>query len=115
MADWCFHNRIFVEGTIVVKVFILFSLVLLSGCKKSARSNSEEESKKVYASDVIPFFNHWNLILGDGENVGQAIDFENKDFFYATSDSDDRWVVFKTPNEVIHMVHRTIREQNLLN
>ena len=30
--------------------------------------------------------------------MGQATDFENKDFFYATSENNVDWVVFKTPN-----------------
>ena len=50
------------------------------------------------ANDVIPIFEHWNLILGDGSNAGQAVDFENMDFFYTTSDEEGDWVVFKTPN-----------------
>ena len=51
-----------------------------------------------YASDVIPFFNHWNLILGDGSNAGQAINYEHKDFFYTAKDNEGGWVVFKAPN-----------------
>ena len=30
--------------------------------------------------------------------MGKAIDYENKDFFYATTDDEVEWVVFKTPN-----------------
>ena len=50
------------------------------------------------ANDIIPFFQHWNLILGDGSNVGQATNFDNKNFFYTAADEQDVWVVFKTPN-----------------
>ena len=50
------------------------------------------------ANDVIPTFKHWNLILGDGSNVGPATDFENEDFFYTKKDDDGDWVVFKAPN-----------------
>lgn len=49
-------------------------------------------------NDVIPFFQHWNLILGDGSNAGQATDYLNKDFFYTAKDNSEDWVVFKTPN-----------------
>lgn len=54
--------------------------------------------KVVYASDVIPFFQHWNLILGDGSNAGQAKDFEQKDFFYTANEGSQNWVVYKAPN-----------------
>ena len=45
----------------------------------------EETKKTVYASDIIPFFDHWKLILGDGSNAGIANNFENKDFFYTAN------------------------------
>jgi len=82
---------------------VLVTLLLLTSCsgttKKSDTSNeSKEEQKTVYASDVIPFFDHWKLILGDGSNAGIPIDFENKDFFYTTNENNSEWVVFKSPN-----------------
>jgi hypothetical protein len=73
------------------------TILLFVGCKNQ-NGNSEQPTLAVKANDVIPIFEHWNLILGDGSNVGQATDFENKDFFYATSDDKGDWVVFKTPN-----------------
>ncbi len=60
--------------------------------------NSCAKDKKEKPNDVIPFFQHWNLILGDGSNIGQAIDYSNEDFFYAMHDENEDWVVFKTPN-----------------
>ena len=54
--------------------------------------------KTIYPSDVTPIFEHWNLILGDGSNVGKATNFEKKEFFYATNDGNTDWVVYKTPN-----------------
>jgi hypothetical protein len=70
---------------------LLFSLscIVLSSC--------DTKPKNTIANDIIPFFQHWNLILGDGSNVGQATDYEHKDFFYTAHDKED-WVVFKTPN-----------------
>lgn len=59
--------------------------------------NSEPEKVK-YPSDVLPIFNDFNLILGDGSNARQPIDFEHKDFFYTVSDSTGDWVVYKAPN-----------------
>jgi len=55
-------------------------------------------SKSIYPSDVIPFYDRFNLILGDGTNVGKAMNFENKDFLYTTNEGNRNWVVYKTPN-----------------
>ena len=63
--------------------------------KKASKTSAEESH---YPSDVIPFFDHWNLILGDGSNAGIANAFEQKDFFYTQKDSLGDWVVFKAPN-----------------
>jgi hypothetical protein len=85
----------------------LGTLLFLTSCsdtpKKSNTSTELNTSEKevqrtVYASDVIPFFDHWKLILGDGSNAGIATNFENKDFFYTTNDGNSEWVVFKSPN-----------------
>ncbi|AWV97281.1 polysaccharide lyase family 7 protein [Arcticibacterium luteifluviistationis] len=70
--------------------------VILNSCSNTA--NKEETKETVYASDVIPFFDDWNLILGDGSNVGHANNFENEDFFYTVNDGKTNWVVFKSPN-----------------
>ena len=94
------------------KTISLLSAILILGstlnsCKNSTKesnpsttqSTDEKEAQKtVYASDVIPFFDHWKLILGDGSNVGIANTYENKDFFYTTNDGENDWVVFKAPN-----------------
>jgi len=86
---------------VVLLLSVLFVLgISLNSCKKSPEKLQKEEEtpKTVYASDIIPFFNHWNLILGDGSNAGVANDFENKDFFYTSHDEKGDWVVFKAPN-----------------
>ena len=49
-------------------------------------------------NNIIPIFEHFNLILGDGSNAGKAINYENKDFFFGTEDDSGKWVVFKSPN-----------------
>lgn len=79
----------------VSKLLILLIFITLNGCKNTTK---KETKKTVYASDVIPFFNNWRLILGDGSDVGIANNFENKDFFYTANDGKNNWVVFKTPN-----------------
>jgi len=66
--------------------------------KESDTKSTENAAQTVYASDIIPFFDHWNLILGDGSNAGIANDFEHNDFFYATNEDEINWVVYKAPN-----------------
>lgn len=78
---------------------LITALLFIIGCAPTAKETDENEKKEtVYPSDVIPFFNHWNLILGDGSNAKQAIDYAHEDFFYTKKDGDAHWVVFKTPN-----------------
>ncbi len=80
-------------------LLIISTFLILNGCANSAKeSKSTIAMDTIYASDIIPFFQHWNLILGNGTNAGPAIDFEQKDFFYAANDGKKDWVVFKTPN-----------------
>jgi len=70
-----------------------------TNCKKTNDAPNENDPKEtVYASEVIPFFDDWKLILGDGSNAGVANNFENKDFFYVANDGKDDWVVFRAPN-----------------
>ncbi|WP_298893440.1 polysaccharide lyase family 7 protein [uncultured Psychroserpens sp.] len=83
----------------LVTVFTLGVFLILSSCNNTEKkSNKKEGQKTVYASDVIPFFNDWNLILGDGSNVGHANNFEHEDFFYTANDGKEDWVVYKAPN-----------------
>ncbi len=79
--------------------FIIFYcfLFLIAGCRNS-NNGPKNKTENLTANAVIPFFEHWNLILGDGSNVGQATTFEHKDFFYTAQDDQGDWVVFKTPN-----------------
>lgn len=86
------------KTTSLVFILLHFSFFIV-GCKNSTKKHEVKETHKtVYASDLIPFFNHWNLILGDGSNAGVANNFEHKDFFYAIDDNGSDWVVFKAPN-----------------
>ena len=85
--------------TSVSKLLIFSIFLMLNSCNNTEKkTNKKETQKTVYASDVIPFFDHWKLILGDGSNAGVANNFEHKDFFYTVSDGNNNWVVFKTPN-----------------
>ena len=75
----------------IFRPFTVIFFMQFLGCTENSKPSQ-------IASKFIPFFQHWNLILGDGSNVGKAIDYQNKDFFYVTSDGEEEWVVFKTPN-----------------
>ncbi|MFS4494414.1 polysaccharide lyase family 7 protein [Maribacter sp. 2308TA10-17] len=83
-------------------IMLLGVLLASNGCADKTKSDKETKNtvmaNGVKANDIIPFFQHWNLILGDGTNAGQATDYENKDFFYTSSDDKGDWVVFKSPN-----------------
>ncbi|WP_420399232.1 polysaccharide lyase family 7 protein [Flagellimonas sp.] len=85
-----------------LNVSVISVILLLSGCveRKAQKSSEhlEEMAMGTSANEVIPFFQHWNLILGDGSNVGQATNYEHEDFFYTVKDDEKDWVVFKTPN-----------------
>lgn len=90
-------NRKYIKS--VSKFLILGIFLILNSCNKTAKkTNKNETQKTVYASEIIPFFDHWKLILGDGSNVGFANNFENKDFFYTAKDENGDWIVFKAPN-----------------
>ena len=83
----------------VSALLILSAFCVVNSCSKTTKKNTAKEIKKnLYASDVIPFFDNWKLVLGNGENAGIANNFENKDFFYTEKDNHGEWVVFKAPN-----------------
>jgi len=85
--------------TSISTLLIVGIFLLLNSCSNTAKKPAEKEIQKtVYPSDVISFFDHWKLILGDGSNAGIANNFEHKDFFYSLNDGKTDWVVFKTPN-----------------
>ena len=83
-------------------LFMICTILLFISCAENKKQKSTDKTENVAigrsANDIIPFFQHWNLILGDGSNVGQATDYENKNYFYTASDENGDWVVFKTPN-----------------
>tara|TARA_R110002073_G_scaffold108336_2_gene243326 strand:- start:7750 stop:9783 length:2034 start_codon:yes stop_codon:yes gene_type:complete len=83
-------KSIFANYSLIVSVILIFNC-----CDENKKQNKTIGTN---ANDIIPTFQHWNLILGDGSNVGQATNYENKDFFYTTRDNKEDWVVFKTPN-----------------
>ena len=93
--------------TTSLAAFLVLSVMLtLGSCNTAAKKKEattpstdvKEAENTVYPSDVIPFFENWKLILGDGTNAGIATNFEHKDYFFTTNEGDTNWVVFKTPN-----------------
>ncbi len=89
------------------KITILSAALLTILIGISCGSNGSPQGSKVSdvstssgknPHDVIPTFDLWNLILGDGTNVGKATEYSNKDYFYVASEDNTDWVVFKTPN-----------------
>nr|WP_313809968.1 polysaccharide lyase family 7 protein [Allomuricauda sp.] len=92
----------FLSHSVTFYIFSISCILLFSNCaenkKRKPDGRFENEMAGNFASDVIPFFQHWNLILGDGSNVGRAIKYEHKNFFYTEKDSTGGWVVFKSPN-----------------
>ena len=81
----------------LIGIMVLFTCCN-GGNKKTPEHLKDLSSTTIKANDVIPFFEHWNLILSDGTNAGPAVDYENKDFFYTSTDENGNWVVFKSPN-----------------
>jgi hypothetical protein len=76
----------------------MIALLLVVACNSSDQTSGEETQKTVYPSDVIPFYNHFSLILGNGENAGDVTGKEFEGFFYTTNEDEKDWVVYKTPN-----------------
>lgn len=89
------------QSKTTIFTIMIGAFLLLNSCKdikQDVSKTNEKVSKGIVANDVIPFFQHWSLILGDGSNVGQATDYENENFFYTTNDGKSNWVVYKAPN-----------------
>ena len=87
----------------ITYLFILFLIVF--GCKDSSKTvintSVQSEKSRKYPSDVIPFMEQWKILLGDGTRSEDLINFQKDGFFYAESDEDTDWVVYKTPNSGI--------------
>ncbi|MEL6988406.1 MAG: polysaccharide lyase family 7 protein, partial [Bacteroidota bacterium] len=78
-------------------VLFLGFLIFIVSCTDNKIGDSNEITKQqMLPNEVLPIFQYWNLILGDGSNAGKATKIEHKDYFYVSQDGE--WVVFKTPN-----------------
>lgn len=76
----------------LLSTLLVFGIFLtLNSCSDTAKESNKKEA--------LNFFDHWNLILGDGSNAGIITNkFEHKDFFYTVNEDAQNWVVYKTPN-----------------
>ena len=79
-------------------LLVIGLIFFLNSCSNTTEKNDNETNDVVYPSDVISYFDEWNLILGDASNAGQANDLKHDDFFYITKEDETNWVVYKTPN-----------------
>jgi hypothetical protein len=84
---------------------IIGTLLVVFACKNNSKTtlesmtNTQEVLK--YPSDVFPFMDEWEILLGDGSRSVDLVNFEKKDFFYVVNDGKSDWVVYKTPNSGI--------------
>jgi hypothetical protein len=91
-------NRKYIKSAITVFCILLMLGSCKNETKKSEKSVESTPQKVVYPSDVIPIFNNFKLVLGDGSNVGKPLNYKHKDYFYTKSDDSGDWVVYKSPN-----------------
>ena len=97
-------NKINIKRISTLPLLALCFAFLLSNCTSNEPTkNTEDKSEKVaiattYPSDVIPFFDKWKMLLGDGTSIENLVNYEQKDFFYAKNDGSTDWVVYRTPN-----------------
>lgn len=85
------------------RVFFIsvLSLSMLSCSTKSDKKEvSSPESISQYPSDIMPSFDQWSIMLGDGEVKKELKNFDHKNYFYSVK-NDAEWIVYKTPNRGI--------------
>lgn len=88
-------------------LILLIIVFAVSSCKYNAKtqldtsSKNETEEQIKYPSDVIPFMDKWKILLGDGTQVEDLVNYQKDGFFYVENDGTTNWVVYKTPNSGI--------------
>jgi len=86
-------------------VFVLVIFIAMVSCKvtteKAVDAKIPIEKTVKYPSDVIPFMDKWKILLGDGTQVEDLVNYQKEDFFYVENDGSTDWVVYKTPNSGI--------------
>lgn len=87
-------------------IFIIAVLLVVVACKNQPKITTESttdtgvttENVTTYPSDIVPFMDKWNILLGNGEHIKDITDYEHKDFFYTLKDGQTDWIVYKSPN-----------------
>ena len=92
-------NTKFIKSLLPSLLMVSFAL-FLNSCSNTAKeeTNTEVTESTIYPSDVIPFMDKFKILLGDGTNSDELIDYADEDFFYAATEGETNWVVYKTPN-----------------
>jgi hypothetical protein len=71
----------------------LVLILITSGC-----TQLETPKTHVTQETFRGFLSHWNLILGNGENISAVETFEDGRYFYKIKENGKAWLAFKTPN-----------------
>jgi len=97
--------RILVFSKTTLRTFHMIMIASLAfvlwGCGEGEAKRVDADAEppsKTYASDLLPLFDEFKLILGDGANVGKPLGYESEDFFYTKNDGEQDWIVYKAPN-----------------
>lgn len=81
---------------------ILMVIVVFVSCKNKSETSSvtsiKTENTQKYPSDVLPFMDKWQILLGDGTRSEDLVNYSKEGFFYVETEGDTDWVVYKTPN-----------------
>jgi len=94
------------SSILLLSILLVGLMAFFSSCDSSSSKSSDVTEKVTttpadlkadYPSDVIPFFDQFKILLGNGESSDDLVGFEHKDFIYTAHDGAD-WVVYKTPN-----------------
>ena len=81
--------------------YIIGFVLVINSCQNTAKETNDSnpkdsmETKTTYPSDVIPFMDKFKILLGDGTNTDNLVNYEAKDFFYTANDGKNDWVVYK--------------------
>ena len=80
----------------VYALLISLTAVIISNCKNTtpAESTATVKSKIENVLEI----EKWKILLGDGTAIDNLAGYENKDFYYPTTDDGKDWVVYKAPN-----------------
>ena len=78
--------------------FLLHSCDTKKKKEKTAEVTKVTNELKKQPSDVLPYFDQWKILLGDGTREKNLVNYSKDDFFYVDNDGSSDWIVYKTPN-----------------